>query len=380
MEETPVRVLLVDTNPPWVRGSMLRYANLVEHALSGAEVQSRTVEVRRLNLSPPLRLPKWIPEGLRSWLNHLWLLPMGPLRIRRRACDLVHLLDGSYAYLLDREYAVPVTATVHDLIPVLQRCEHLGAEAPSRLAGQLTRSSLRGLARCSRLLCVSANTNTDLLRMTSLDGARVDIVQNPLDASFLAASQRERKQLPADLVVLTPTILHVGNNAHYKNRPAVVRIFARIRSSVDARLVMAGPPPTLEVRQLVAKLGLQDLVVFVAVSDDAQLVELYSGASVFLFPSLYEGFGWPPLEAMACGCPVVCSDAASLPEVVGDAALTAPVEEEEQLAEHCLALLTDPLRAEEYSRRGREWARQFTPERMQREIAAFYARVLDEPR
>ena len=110
---------------------------------------------------------------------------------------------------------------------------------------------------------------------------------------------------------LQPAVFHVGHNGHYKNRAGVIRVFARIRAQTPARLVMAGPPPTAALRDLVKALHVEGDVEFVENPDDAQLFRIYRDAAVFLFPSIYEGFGWPPLEAMALGCPVVCSTAAS---------------------------------------------------------------------
>jgi glycosyltransferase involved in cell wall biosynthesis len=110
---------------------------------------------------------------------------------------------------------------------------------------------------------------------------------------------------------------------------------------------------------------------------DADLPALHSGAALFCFPSLYEGFGLPPLEAMACGTPVVCSNAASLPEVVGDAALTVDPTDVEGLAVAMHRVLSDPDLAAELHARGLARARTFTWERTARETVAVYRRVLE---
>jgi glycosyltransferase involved in cell wall biosynthesis len=170
----------------------------------------------------------------------------------------------------------------------------------------------------------------------------------------------------------------VGNNGHYKNREGVLRIFSQIRKVRESRLVMAGAPLSPQMMRLVDELGLGECVDCVADVDDAALCELYRKASVLLFPSIYEGFGWPPLEAMACGCPVVCSSEASLPEVVGDAALMAPADDEGQLATLCLSVLTDTVLAESLIEKGRKHARQFTTERMGNQLVEMYEHVLDQ--
>jgi glycosyltransferase involved in cell wall biosynthesis len=140
--------------------------------------------------------------------------------------------------------------------------------------------------------------------------------------------------------------------------------------------VLAGAPPEKSLVELIASLSLRDAVDFVADPDDDALLRLYRNAALLLFPSLYEGFGWPPLEAMACGCPVVCSMAGSLPEVVGDAALTAAAADEAGLARHCIALLENPELARAMAEKGRAWAGKFTLERMRDDLLTAYDRAL----
>jgi glycosyltransferase involved in cell wall biosynthesis len=173
-------------------------------------------------------------------------------------------------------------------------------------------------------------------------------------------------------------VLHIGNDGFYKNRAGVVRVFAAVRKIHVAKLVLAGAPPEQALVELIASLSLRDDVKFVTDPDDATLLQLYRSASVFLFPSLYEGFGWPPLEAMACGCPVVCSTAGSLPEVVGDAALTAAAADEVGLAQHCISLLEDPELARAMAEKGRAWVGSFTLERMRSDLLAAYERALSD--
>jgi glycosyltransferase involved in cell wall biosynthesis len=169
----------------------------------------------------------------------------------------------------------------------------------------------------------------------------------------------------------------VGNNAFYKNRHGVVRIFTRVLKEYNILLKMAGPAPPPELSDLVAKLGLKKHVEFVVDPDGDELAALYREARLFLFPSLYEGFGWPPLEAMSSGCPVVCSDAASLPEVVGDAALTCPASDEEKMALNCLSILREGALAEDLIQRGYVQAGKFTLKKMGEELFRVYSQVSD---
>jgi glycosyltransferase involved in cell wall biosynthesis len=140
---------------------------------------------------------------------------------------------------------------------------------------------------------------------------------------------------------------------------------------------MLGPSPTASLLHLIDQLQLQGRVEFAGPVNDQELIVHYQTATLLLFPSLYEGFGWPPLEAMACGCPVVCSMEGSLGEVVGNAALTARANDEQGLADLCLRVMRDPDMASRLRALGRDHVRQFTVERMGRQLLAAYDSILN---
>src|SRR5262249_56552139 len=136
-------------------------------------------------------------------------------------------------------------------------------------------------------------------------------------------------------------VLQIGR-AFSKNILGVLRVLHGLRAGgLDVRVVRVGRPLAGEERALADKLGITGSVVELGGVPDEQMPALYNAIDLLLFPSLYEGFGWPPLEAMASGTPVVCSRAGSLDEVVGDAALTADPEDLDALAWHAAAALTD---------------------------------------
>ena len=126
----------------------------------------------------------------------------------------------------------------------------------------------------------------------------------------------------------------------------------------------------------VEELGLKDDVVFTGFVPDEDIRHLLTAADVFVFPSLFEGFGIPPLEAMACGTPVACSNVAAIPEVVGDAALTYNPEEPEQIADALLTITTDESLRQDLIRKGKERASRFTWENTARETIKFFDKVL----
>jgi glycosyltransferase involved in cell wall biosynthesis len=266
--------------------------------------------------------------------------------------------------------------TSHDLIPALQSRGYFGGELPSRAGQWLIRQSIKSLSFADLIIAVSRKTASDLTSFTGING-RIEVVYSSIAEHIIQASKGtfpswiERRSYDGAY------ILHLGNNAYYKNREGVLNIFSRIIPECDIRLKMAGPAPTPELIQMVGDLGLAEKVEFISDPDEAEIVELYRHACLFLFPSIYEGFGWPPLEAMTCGCPVVCSDAASLPEIVGDAALSSPPDDERQMADNCLAVLENEGLAAQLIQRGFAQTGKFTLEKMGRELIGVYRDVIN---
>ena len=157
-------------------------------------------------------------------------------------------------------------------------------------------------------------------------------------------------------------VLHVGAFSRRKNIPMLLRAVALLKAKgrfKDRQIVLAGPELSVlagasEIRQVIRELGLQDTVVFTGHIPDNQIAGLYAGASILVFPSLYEGFGLPVLEGMAVGTPVITSNTSSMPEVAGDAAVLLPPEEPELWADAICNLMESDFQAEEL-RGGKVW-------------------------
>lgn len=362
-EGLPLRVTLVDTALRNGRGSMSRYGALVSHAL---DERPDSVKATRVSLSAPALLSRQLPAGLAPWAQHAWIL--GTARRRLRRCQgLLHVVDGSHGYLARSIVGKKLVITVHDVIPLLQSLGELEGPHPSRLARELWRRTVQTFRTADRLIADSQRTADDLMRHAGVRPDRVVVVP----PAVARIDQYEPPPTPDE----PRFILHVGNGAFYKNRPVVLRVFAAVRRRFDVRLRVAGAPPEGSLRGLAADLGIAEVVDWVPDPDDATLGRLYRRASLLLFPSLYEGFGWPPLEAMSVGCPVVCSTAASLPEVVGDAALACAPQDERGLVEHVTAILDDPGLGLRLAARGRERAALFSLERMASGLIEAYRAV-----
>ena len=224
------------------------------------------------------------------------------------------------------------------------------------------------VARAGAVCAVSQASASDVATLT---GRQVDAVI-PLslrDFPVVDASRPVREAAP-------PFLLHVGNNGFYKNRLGVACVFAKLaRARPTLGLVFAGGAPDEALLMEIAGQGLSDRVKFETNPDDARLSVLYSEAALLLFPSLYEGFGWPPLEAMHFGCPVVCSDAGSLPEVTGDAALRCAPNDIAGFAAAASRILDDQDSARELVARGYRNLERFSAERMASGLIACYERL-----
>ncbi len=339
-------VVLIRTSSPDAKGSMPEFARIVEVALQNAG----NFNVRICDLFPP--------RARSMWHDHLWRFLNGWRVLSRQHGDLYHLLDGSMAAFMPASLHSRTVVTVHDLIPLLQ-LEGKLPSAPSMPAAWLIRRGMRNLSSVAGIHAVSTCSLRDVRARASIRNAVV--IPHAVRSMEIAASQ-----IPG---LPERYILHVGNNADYKNRGGVLDVFEQLADLSDLHLVMVGPSPSQVLKYKASKL---ERVVFLADVDDHILVELYRRARLLLFPSLYEGFGMPVLEAMSMGCPVVCSDGGSLPEVAGQAALVAKVGDVKTLAGHCRAVLTDAGLRAGLVQQGQEHAAGFTMQRFADSLMAWY--------
>jgi glycosyltransferase involved in cell wall biosynthesis len=227
---------------------------------------------------------------------------------------------------------------------------------------------------------VSECSRRDLVSHLGLDVDRVQVIPEGVDARFRPpVNDAWLQAVLARYIIKRPYVLYVGGINARKNIARLFTAYAYLRERhPDVALVLGGKRQwqTDEIDATFRRLNLTDHVHFTGYVDDADLPALYTAAELFVFPSLYEGFGLPPLEAMACGTPVVTSNVSSLPEVVGDAALTVDPYDVGGLALAIERVLTDEKLQMELRRRGIERAAQFTWERAARETLAMYEAVL----
>jgi glycosyltransferase involved in cell wall biosynthesis len=260
-----------------------------------------------------------LPLGRLSRLaSHLAVLPG---LARRDRLDVMHAPAVHTRPSLPpapRGLPCPLIVTLHDVIPLTF---YEGSDHPLPLRMRMYyRWNLRGVEKAARVITVSEAARREILDTLPLDPARVKAVHNGIDFAPVAATYR-----PEWLVADAPYILFGGSYEPRKNLERLLEAFdAALREGISEHLVMvvdAGSGHADAVQELARGLACRERLHFVSGLDDEQLRALYGGAEVFVFPSLAEGFGLPPLQAMACGVPVIASGIPALREVLGDAAL-----------------------------------------------------------
>jgi glycosyltransferase involved in cell wall biosynthesis len=279
-------------------------------------------------------------------------------------------------------HVLPVVHPRHSVVTVHDLGYHYHPEAHTTWQNVYLRWSTRHNARnASRILADSEATRRDLKRYYGTPPAKIAVVYPGLDDKLapvtdtaLIEGVRSRYGLNG------PYLLYVGTLQPRKNLVRLVRAYSRLASLLAGqddpqpapRLVLAGKRGWLhdEITRQVGALGLEGQVLLTGYVPQGDLPALLSGALAFVYPSLYEGFGLPVLEAMACGTPVICSNTSSLPEVAGDAALLVDPHEPEALAQAMLRLVTDAELRGELAARGRQQAQRFSWQRCARETLA----------
>lgn len=241
---------------------------------------------------------------------------------------------------------MPVIFTIHDLI-------HLRFEGESSAAKKLYYQTVvrPNVRRAAKVLTVSEFSKQEIIEWAEVDDEQVQVVGNGVGPEFAPEGARHEPGYPY--------FLYVGNRKPHKNTFRMLEGFTRSGSSKDVRLLMSGDQDK-EIVDLCRSLHLQDRVSFAGKVSEEELPAYYRGALGLLFPSLYEGFGLPPLEAMACGCPVITSGVTSLPEVCGQAVLYCNPFSADSIAEKIDELLKCDDVRQNLRTKGLERAKHFT--------------------
>lgn len=292
-----------------------------------------------------------------------------PITLRRVGADVFHAPH----YVLPPMLPCPAVVTIHDCIH-LRFPDYL----PNRFAYVYAKAFMTMAARrAARVLTVSEASKRDILGYLRVPAAKVEVIYNGLDHRFSHAPDTAEVERVRQRFQLTdPFLLYAGNIKPHKNVDRVIEAFARLkkRGHASLRLLIIGDEisKSPQLRRAVHRLQLHHQVRFLGFVPNEMLAVLYRLADVFVFPSLYEGFGLPPLEAMASGTPVVTSNVSSLPEVVGDAALLVDPRDAEAIAGAVERILEDPALRRSLIQKGLVRSREFSWERAARRIRDVY--------
>ena len=296
-----------------------------------------------------------------------------PWRLRRDRLDLFHATH----YVLPPLWKTRAVVTIHDIIHLLYP-----QFLPNRAALFYARYMIRrALTRADRIITVSHNTRSDLVNYFRVPSSRIEVIYNGVSRRFRPDVAAEEKARVASLLgIRTPYMLFLGGEKPHKNVQNVIRAFAKARreASLSHALVLAGPMPTNPARitALISALEMGDAVVRPGVIDDEDLPGLYAGADVFLYPTLYEGFGLPVVEAMASGTPVLTSSTSALQEIAGGYACLVNPMDVDAIADGITLLATNEAERRRLSALGLKRAGDFSWDRAAARTLEVYASAL----
>jgi glycosyltransferase involved in cell wall biosynthesis len=367
-------ILLIGNYPLERQQSMERFATMMLDGLNAAGIPAEVIR-------PKPFLGRFRSAGtfVAKWLAYLdkFLFFRNTLarKLRERPA-LIHICDHSNAMYAKTIRELPVVITCHDLLAVrgaLGEATDCAASATGKL---LQRWIVRGLESAAAVACVSRATLSDAERLVRRTDGKpaLELITLGLSYPYRVLSPAETRERLAKFPALKPEaafVLHVGSNLRRKNREGVLRIFARCKDKWNGSLVFAGDSLSDSLRSLGHELGILDRIIEISNADSETLEAFYNRATALLFPSTFEGFGWPIAEAHACGCPVLCLDREPMVEVAGDAALAHPVEDEAGFAADLLRLTNSEERAR-WSAKAVENAKRFSTARMISEYVSLY--------
>jgi glycosyltransferase involved in cell wall biosynthesis len=299
--------------------------------------------------------------------------------IKRLRCDIAHI---PHLFSIPRNLPCPYVMTVHDVL------EHMygageGSGLRRSLHFHLTRHVLKG---AKRILAVSKFTKSEIEKLFAIPSQRIEVIYNAIDERFLRghATEADRQILAERYLVTYPFLLYAGRISPHKNLVRIIEAFSALKAQLekqsqytDLKLIIIGDELSKhpDLRRTVIRSGVQNDVRFMGFIPIEMLRLFYDAAKVFVFPSLYEGFGLPPLEAMAHGTPVVTSNISSLPEVVGNAAVLVNPENVFEIMRALHRVLVDQSVRDKIRQRAGEQVKKFSWDASAQRILAVYEEV-----
>ena len=345
----PLKLLIVGNYAPDRQESMLRFSNLLHH-----EMKAHGHQVEYISPQPLLNRSGAGPTGISKWLGYVDKFLLFPFLLKRAArhADLVHITDHSNALYVKTVKRKPHLINCHDVLAIRAALGEIDGKSTGWTGKILQKLVLRGLNQADRIACISKNTHQELLRISQVEPQNATVIYMGLNYPYAPMETAKAWEKIGELVgqrkdelARNSYVFHVGGNQWYKNRIGVLKIYNQLRNLYpdDAmpRLVMAGQQLSENMREFISENKLQNLVFEVQKCSNEELRAFYSTAGVMLFPSLAEGFGWPVVEAQACGSRVVTSNFSPLTEIGGEAAIYCDPQQENEVAKQIKILLDE---------------------------------------
>lgn len=296
--------------------------------------------------------------------------------VSRLRCDLVHV---PHLFWVPHNLPCPYLVTVHDLLDHMYRA-HNGSGLRRSLHFHLTRRVLKNAAR---IFAVSQFTKNEIQKLFGIAPDRIEVIYNAIDPRFLTghATEADRQMLAERYQITHPFLLYAGRISPHKNIVRIIEAFSALKTELakqdiypDLKLIIIGDELSKhpDLRRTVVRGGVQNDVRFLGFIPIEVLRIFYDAAKVFVFPSLYEGFGLPPLEAMAHGTPVLTSNSSSIPEVVGSAAVLVNPENIFEMMRALQRVLVDQSLRERLRQAGYEQVKKYSWDRSVEELLRGY--------
>lgn len=293
--------------------------------------------------------------------------------------EIIHLMNQQLALLLIFVKMQNVVVTVHDLTFIFSKyIKHF--PFADKIRYKFVR---RGLKRAGRIIVDAPFTKKDVIKYLKIHPKKIDIVPLGIDHSLFRVKKLGKKREEYRHYPGSHIILYVGSEITRMNFPILIRAFHALKKKLPSvKLIKVGksnyPGERKKNLSLIEKLGITNDIKFIDHVSEEDLVNYYNSADVFVYPIEYTGFGLPPLEAMACGCPVISSNGSCLPEVMGNAALLFNPNSVSQLTERMYKLLTDKRLKKNLSRKGLKHSKIFTWEKCAKETIEVYKKFIKD--
>lgn len=287
-------------------------------------------------------------------------------------CDIFHAPNFNFPLF----YNGPLVVTIHDLT-LLKFSDLL---LPNKMAYIYIKYMIKkAVEKSDMIITVSNNTKKDIVDWFDISEDKIKVIYNGIDEKFKKIENKNKiKEFKNKHDINSDYILSLGNIKPHKNLKRLIKAFAKVQNhNNDIKLVITGKGEVLldELREIIKKNDIENKVIFTGFLEDEELPLIYNAAELLIYPSLYEGFGIPPLEAMACGTPVVTSNKSSLPEVVGEAAILVDPYKIDDIADGILEVLNNKDLAKNLINKGYKRIQKFTWEKAAQETLEVYESV-----